>query len=196
MPHFVRMDEWERSRRVTDTWAVNKPCWASMCEFGWEGFVGEEILLSSYGLKPPRACSLAPATLLPPLRNSNPPPPATHPKPTKLGKGAGGRRKILQSSRSSRWDHAVPHRKGKDVKGKHDQQQQQQKRREELPALEGDAARDLLLGAQVFVPYRGDVCRGVVTSVVGGWDCWWHTQGKRRCFGGRGICCRRLMPQG
>ena len=45
--------EWERSRRLTDTWAATTPCWASPAELGWEGCADEEILLSSPGLSPP-----------------------------------------------------------------------------------------------------------------------------------------------
>ena len=36
--------EWERSRRLTDTWAANTPCWASLGELRWEGCADEEIL--------------------------------------------------------------------------------------------------------------------------------------------------------
>ena len=35
--------EWERSRRLTDTWAANTPCWANLDELGWEGCADEEI---------------------------------------------------------------------------------------------------------------------------------------------------------
>ena len=47
-------------------------------------------------------------------------------------------------------------------------QQQQSKRCEELPSSEGDGPPDLLLGAQVFVPYTDGVYPGVVTPVVAG----------------------------
>ena len=43
-------------RRLTDTWAANPPCLASLGELGWEGCAHEEILLSSCWLSP-----LAPA---------------------------------------------------------------------------------------------------------------------------------------
>ena len=46
--------EWERSRRLTDIWAANTLCWASLSELGWEGCADEEMLLSSCGLSPPR----------------------------------------------------------------------------------------------------------------------------------------------
>ena len=79
------------------------------------------------------------------------------------------------------------------MKGK---QPQQQKRREEPPSLEGDESPDPCL-VKLFVPYTDDVYPGVVTSVVGGQggECGWNTQGKRRCFGLRGICCMPLMLQ-
>ena len=48
-----RLRKWERSRRLTDTWAANTPCWASLGELGSEGCGDEEILLSSCGLNPP-----------------------------------------------------------------------------------------------------------------------------------------------
>ena len=46
------LQEWERSRRLTDTWAANTPCWASLGELWWEGCADDEILLSSCGLSP------------------------------------------------------------------------------------------------------------------------------------------------
>ena len=78
------------------------------------------------------------------------------------------------------------------MKGK---QPQQQKRRDKPPSLEGDESRDPLLGEQVYVPYTDGVYPRVVTSVVGGRSgvCGCNTQGKRRCFGLRGICCMPLM---
>ena len=72
--------EWERSRRLTDTWAANTPCWASLGELGWEGCADEEILLSSRGLNRPSPRSASP-TKPPPPTNPNPPPyppPRTH----------------------------------------------------------------------------------------------------------------------
>ena len=76
------------------------------------------------------------------------------------------------------------------MKGK---QPQQQKRREVPPSFEGYESHEPLFGAQVFVPCTKGVYPGVVTSVVGGGDCRRNTQGKRRCFGLRGICCMPLM---
>ena len=78
--------EWERSGRLTDTWAANTPCSASLEELGWEGCADEEILLSSCGLSPPTPGSprsTSPANPPPPQRNPNPvpcPPPPTQPK--------------------------------------------------------------------------------------------------------------------
>ena len=64
---------WEWYRLLTDTWAANTPCWASLGELGWEGCTDEEVLLSSCGLSPP-----APAAPAAPPQQS-PPPPQTHP---------------------------------------------------------------------------------------------------------------------
>ena len=73
------LQEWERSRRLTDTWAANTPCLASVGELGWEERADEEILLSSFALSPPgrgSPCSTWPA--------KPPPPPAEKPKPLAL----------------------------------------------------------------------------------------------------------------
>ena len=75
--------EWERSRRLTDTWAVNTSCWASLGELGLEGGADEEIMLSSCGLSPPtpgspRSTSLAKP---PPPRQENQTPYPPPPKP-------------------------------------------------------------------------------------------------------------------
>ena len=56
--------EWERSCRLTDTWAANTPCWAALGELGWEECSDEDILMSSCGMNPPtpanpRSASLA-----------------------------------------------------------------------------------------------------------------------------------------
>ena len=67
--------EWERSRRLTDTWAANTPCWASLGELGWDGCASKDILLSSCGLSPLRPRSISPA---------KPPPPAEKPQPLAL----------------------------------------------------------------------------------------------------------------
>ena len=75
------LQEWERSRCLTDTWAANTPCWASLGELGCEGCADEEILLSSCGLSPPNPRSprsTSPAKPPPRPRNPNPlpfPPP-------------------------------------------------------------------------------------------------------------------------
>ena len=89
------LHEWERSRRLTDTWAADMPCRASLGELGWEGCADEDILLTNCGLKPPSPRS-------PPRRNQTPPPP----KPTKPKKCPGGKRKSFESSSSSSSDHA------------------------------------------------------------------------------------------
>ena len=34
-----RLREWGRSRSLTDIWAANTPCWASLGELGWFGLV-------------------------------------------------------------------------------------------------------------------------------------------------------------
>ena len=49
--------EWERSRRLTDSWAANTPCWAALGELGWEGCSDEDILMSSCGKNPPTPAS-------------------------------------------------------------------------------------------------------------------------------------------
>ena len=75
--------EWERSRRLTDTWTANTPCWASLGELGWEGCADEEILLSSCGLTPPPPSPRSPSLAKPPRppRNPNPPPCPPPPNP-------------------------------------------------------------------------------------------------------------------
>ena len=103
--------EWERFGRLTDTWAANTPCWASLGEFVWEGGANEEILLSSCGLSPP----------IP----GNPCNPKSPPPPPKC--------KSFKSGSSSSSDRAPPRGHGKALKGK---QPQQQKQREEPPSLE------------------------------------------------------------
>ena len=49
--------EWERSHRLTDTWAANTPCLAALGELGWEGCSDEDILMSSCGMNPPTPAS-------------------------------------------------------------------------------------------------------------------------------------------
>ena len=114
--------EWERSRRLTDTWAANMPCWASLGQLGWEGCADEEILLSSCGLSPPspRSPRIASQAKRPP------PPPAEKPKPTALNppkptqpkKLTTQKHKSFESGNSSSSDQALPHGHGRAVKGK------------------------------------------------------------------------------
>ena len=60
--------EWERSHRLTDTWAANTPRWASLGDLGWEDCGDQEIFLSSCGLSPPPPAA-------PPQQSPPPPPP-------------------------------------------------------------------------------------------------------------------------
>ena len=185
--------EWECSRRLTDTWAANTPCWAALGDLGWEGCSDEDILMCSCGMNPPIPAiprSASPTKPSPP-RNPNPLP---RPPPNPCNARSAHPRKSFESGRSSSSDQALPRPHGK---GKGKGKQAQQKRREEPPSLEGDESPDPLLGEQVFAPYPDGVYPGVVTSVVagGGIRCGWSTQGKRRCFGLRGICCMPLMRQ-
>ena len=69
--------EWERSRRLTDIWMANTPCWASLGELGWKGCANEEILLSFCGLTP------APSARNP-SQAKPPPPPTEKPQPSAL----------------------------------------------------------------------------------------------------------------
>ena len=127
--------EWERSRRRTDTWAANTPCWAALGDLGWEGCSDEDILMSSCGMNPPTAARpvAPPQQSPPPPRNPNPlpppPPPPKHPQSKKRPTA----RKSFASGSSSSSDQALhrPHGKGK---GK----QAQQKRCEEPPSLQGE----------------------------------------------------------
>ena len=76
-----------RSRHLTDTWAANTPCWASLGELGWEGCADEEIVLFSCVLSHPSLRSLrnASPTNPPPSPATRetpppcPPPPQSHP---------------------------------------------------------------------------------------------------------------------
>ena len=77
--------EWGRSRRLTDTWAADTPCWAALGELGWEGCSDEDILMSSVGMNPPTQaspCSASPAKSAPAEKPKPPavPPPQTHAK--------------------------------------------------------------------------------------------------------------------
>ena len=140
--------EWERSRRSTDTWAANTPCWASLRELAWVGCADEEILLSSCGLSPPTPgspSSTSPAKPPPPRQETQTPCAAPTPKPTQPKKPPPPpKSKSFESGSSSSSDQEHPCGHGKGVKGK---QPQQQKRREEPPSLEGDESPDSLLGA-------------------------------------------------
>ena len=49
--------EYERSRRLTDTWAANTPYWAALGKLGWEGCSDEDILMSICGMNPPTPAS-------------------------------------------------------------------------------------------------------------------------------------------
>ena len=113
--------EWEQSRRLTDTWAANTPCWASLGELGREGCVDEEILLSTCGLSPPSPRSTSPAK--PPPAEKPKPPALPPPKPTQPKKTPTQKRQCFESSSSSSSDQALPRRHEKAVKGKQPQQQ-------------------------------------------------------------------------
>ena len=157
--------EWERSRRLTDTWAANTPCWAALGELGWEGCSDKDILLSSCGMHPPIPASPRSASPAKPAPAEKPKPPAVAPpKPTPPKKTRPPKRKSFKSGSSLSSDQELPrpHAKGK---GK---QPRQQKRREEPPSLEGDESPDPLFGERVYVPYTDGVYPGVVTSVAAG----------------------------
>ena len=155
--------DWEGSRRLTDTWAANTPCWAALGELGWEGCSDEDILMCSCGMDPPTPASPHSAYPAKPAPAEKPKPPAAAPHKPPQSKKRPLARKSFKSGSSSSLDRALhrPHGKGK---GK----QAQQKRREEPPSLEGDESPDPLLGEQLFVPYPNGVYPGVVTSVVAG----------------------------
>ena len=59
--------EWERSRRLTNTWAANTPCGAALGELGWEGCSDKDILMSSCGMNPLTPVSPRSAWVLGPL---------------------------------------------------------------------------------------------------------------------------------
>ena len=85
---------WEWSPRPTDTWASNTPCWASLCELGWEGCANEEIMVFSCGLTTPEPPAAPPQQPPSPPRNGDPlscPPP----KPTKSKKRPADERKCF-----------------------------------------------------------------------------------------------------
>ena len=162
---------WERSRRLTDTWVANTPCWASLGELGWEGCADEEIMLSSCGLSPPtpgspRSSSPAKPPPLPPER----PKPLALPPPKKKTHATQKaptppKRKSFESGSSSPSEQAHPRGHGK---GSKEKQPRQQKRPEEPPSLEGDESPDPLFGEQVYVPHTNGVYPAVVTLVATG----------------------------
>ena len=144
---------WERSRRLTDTWAANTSCWAALGELGWEGCSDEEIPMSNCGMNPPTPASPRSASPAKPARAEKAPsplpcPPPPPPKPTQSKKTPPPKRKSFESGSSSSSDHTLPRPHGKG-KGK---QPRQQKRREEPRSLEGDDSPDPLLGEEVYVP--------------------------------------------
>ena len=133
--------EWECSRRPTDTWVANTPCWATLGELGWEGCSDEDILMSSCRMNPPTPASPRSAWPAKPAPAEKPKPPAAPPPPKPpQSKKRPPARKSFKSGSSSSSDEALhrPHGKGK---GK----QAQQKRREEPPSLEGDKATPCLV---------------------------------------------------
>ena len=128
-----RLRDSERSRRLTDTWAANTPCWGSLGELGWEGSADEEILLCSCGLSPPRPRSTSPAAPppaekpKPPALPPPPPPPPPPHQPSQPKKPPTQKRNTFESGSSSSSHQELPRGHGKAVKGT---QPQQQKRRD------------------------------------------------------------------
>ena len=80
--------EWERSRRLTDTWAANTPCWAALGELVWEGCSDEDILMSSCGMNPPSPTSPRSASHAKPAPAEKPKPPAAPPPKTPKARSA------------------------------------------------------------------------------------------------------------
>ena len=74
--------DWERSRRLADTWAAHTPCLAALEEFGWEGCSDEDILMSSRGMNPPTPASPRSASPAKPAPAEKPKPPAVAPPQT------------------------------------------------------------------------------------------------------------------
>ena len=98
-----------RSRQLTDTWAANKPYYASLWKLQWEGCAGKEILLSSRGLNPPaRAAPAAPREQSPPPSPEKPKPLPPPPKSTQHKKTPPPKRKSFKSGNSSSSDQALP----------------------------------------------------------------------------------------
>ena len=88
--------EWEQSRRLTDTWVLNTPCWASLGELRWEDCGDEEILLSSCGLNPPTPRSASPAKPPPPRRQTQTPRPAPPPPTHQTQKAPHAQAQVLR----------------------------------------------------------------------------------------------------
>ena len=107
--------EWERSRRLTDTWAANTPCWAALGELGWEGCSDEDILMSSRRMNPPTPASPRNASPAKPAPAEKPKPPAAPPPKPPQSKKRPPARKSFESGSSSSSDQALhrPHGKGK-----------------------------------------------------------------------------------
>ena len=171
--------EWERFRRLTDTWAANTPCWAALGELGWEGCSDEDILISSCRMNPPTPARPRSASPAKPAPAEKPKPPAVAPPKPPQSKRRPPMRKSFELGSSSSLDQALPRPHGKG-KGK----QAQQKRREEPPSLEGDESPDPLLGEQVYVPYTTGVYPGDVTSVApgAGGRVWVEHPGEKEMF--------------
>ena len=93
--------EWERSRRLTDTWAANTPCWAALGELGWEGCSDEDILMSSCGMKAPTPASPRSASPAKPAPAEKPKPPAAPPPPPNPRKARSAHRRASPSNRAA-----------------------------------------------------------------------------------------------
>ena len=100
--------ECERSRRLTDTWAANTPCWAALGELGWEGRSDEDILMSSCGMTPPTAASPRSASPAKPVPAEKPKPHAAPPPEPPQSKKRPPARKSFESGSSLSSDHALP----------------------------------------------------------------------------------------
>ena len=107
--------EWERSRRLKDTWAANTPCWAALGELGWEGCSDKDILMSSCGMNPATTASPRSTSPAKPAPAEKPKPRAVAtPKPTQSKKTPPPKRKSFESGSSSlSSDQALPRSHGK-----------------------------------------------------------------------------------
>ena len=187
--------EWERSQRRTDTWAANTPCWASLGELGWEGCANEEIVLSSCGLTPPPSSSPAkppPPPCLPTNPNPPPYPPPPPPKTHQTQKAPRGQAQVLRIEQQLIVGPDTPPWTWEGGEG-------------EAAAGGKSGVRNppLWKGMSHLTPclLHRFLCRTPMVPTRGlrprlwGGECGWNTQGKRRCFGLRGICCMPLMLQ-